>query len=164
MLGDSSCRLDESPLQRTERENSEIVAQTKQREMANRLKFRETITKAEQYIRKHCTTIYIRRCTLTHTEKENTMKRSLWTVHTLHTKKCTICVIWKCFIFALRIKKNFFFYPGRRNPKAIRRWNLEISRQEFQECHDWAKAPGLTWLGKSSRSDTTGWKLYAAGN
>ena len=60
-----------------ERENSEIVARTKWGEMANRLKFRETITKAEHNIRKHCTTIYIRGCTLTHTEKENIMKRSL---------------------------------------------------------------------------------------
>ena len=59
-----------------ERENSEIGARTKRREMADR-KFRETITKAEHYIRKHSTTMYIRGCTLTHTEKENIMKRSL---------------------------------------------------------------------------------------
>ena len=40
--------------------------------------------------------------------------------------------------------------------KAIRGWNLQIRRHMLQECHDTAGAPGVTRLGKSSRSDISG--------
>ena len=61
MLGDSSCRLDETPLQITEREreNPEIGARTEWRKMANRLKIKESISEAGHYICKHGTTMYI---------------------------------------------------------------------------------------------------------
>ena len=42
--------------------------------------------------------------------------------------------------------------------KAIRNWNLEIRRQEHQEWHNWAREPGVTWLGMTSRSDKTGYR------
>ena len=31
-----------------------------------------------------------------------------------------------------------------------------MTEQEFKRWHDWGRAPGLTWLGRSSRSDKTG--------
>ena len=42
---------------------------------------------------------------------------------------------------------------------AISRWNLEIHRQELQELHDSARVPGVTSLGKSSRSVMPGQEL-----
>ena len=104
--------------------------------MANRLKFRETITKAKNYIRKHYVhqRVYIE----TYEKRKHNENIIMNSTHNTHTKMYDMCYLIMPF-FRFANQKIFFFHSGRRNPEAIRRWYLEISRQEFQECHDWAK-------------------------
>ena len=100
--------------------------------MAKRLKFRESISEAGQNFCKHCTTMYIGGYIDKYRKRKHNEKIIMNSTHITYEVMYNMCYLTKFFI-ALRQKKYFFFYPGRRNPKAVRRWDLQIRREEIQE-------------------------------
>ena len=122
--------------------------------MAKRLKFREPISEAEHYFCKHCTTMYIGGYVDKFRKRKHNEKIIMNSTHITYELIYNMCYLI-IFFFRIAIKKIFSFYPSRRNPKAIRRWDLEILREEIQERNDFSRAPGVKWLCKSSRRDMT---------
>ena len=83
--------------------------------MANRLKYWETITKAEHYIRKHvqCRTdnVHQRVYIDTYRKRKHNGNTIMNSTHITYKKKYNMCY-WIKFFFALRIKKFTFSTPA----------------------------------------------------
>ena len=140
MFGNPSCRLDETPLQITEREreierereNSEIGARTKRRKMANRLKCRESISEAEHYFCKHCTTIYIGGYFDTYRKRKHNEKVIMNSTNITYEVMYSMCYLIN-FFFALRLKK-FCFLPRQGKSESNMPLNLVSSQEEARRA------------------------------
>ena len=112
MFGHTNCRIDETPMQRTERdrdrerENSEIGAPTKRRKMAKRLKFRESISEEEDYFCKHSTTKYIGGYNEKYGKRKLNENIVMNSKHITYEVMYNICYL--IFSFHIAIRKIFF--------------------------------------------------------
>ena len=109
--------------------------------MAKRLKFRESISEAEHYFCKHCTTMYIGGHIDKYRKRKHNEKIIMNSTHITYELIYNMCYLI-IFFFALRLKKYFLFISAGEIRKQYaagtykfsgKRFRSEMTVQELQE-------------------------------